>query len=141
MTGHGRRENGSVAVELVLVAPVMLVVLLLVVGLGRMAHARQDVDGAAADAARAASLERNTYLSEAAARDTATATLAGRGISCQGLQVTADVSAYEPGGSVAVTVTCTAGLADVALSGLPGHKTFTATAVVPIEQYRAANQP
>lgn len=124
--------------ELVLVAPIMLVALLLVVGLGRMASARQEVDGAAADAARAASLERNTGLSVSAARSTAEATLADRGVSCAALSVSVDVSSYVPGGSVSVTVSCTAQLGDVALSGLPGSSTFTATAVVPIEIYRVS---
>lgn len=132
-----RGELGSVAVELVLVVPVLMVALLLVVGLGRMAQSRQLVDGAAADAARAASLERNTDLSAAAGHDAAKRSLADRGVSCASVDVSVDVSGYEPGGSVTATVTCTADLSDVALSGLPGSRAFSATAVVPIETYRA----
>lgn len=135
MTGM-RPQRGSAAVELVLVAPVLLVALLLVVGLGRLASARQEVDGAAASAARAASLERNTALSAEAAEQAATATLTDRGISCQSLSVQVDVSAYQPGGEVSVTASCTVPLDDVALSGLPGSRTLTSTAVVPIETYR-----
>ena len=132
-----RGDGGSVAVELVLVAPVLLVAMLLVVGLGRMALSRQLVEGAAADAARAASLERNTDLSTAVGQEAAERSLADRGVSCAQVDVSVDVSAYEPGGSVTATVTCTADLADVMLSGLPGSRTFSATAVVPIETYRA----
>lgn len=138
MRGRGDGETGDAAVELVLIAPVLLVVLLFVVGLGRMAHARQQVDAAAADAARAASLERNLALSEGAARRTARADLGQAGVSCAQLQVVADLSDYRPGGKVQVIVTCTALLHDVAIAGLPGSRTFRSTATVPIETWRSS---
>lgn len=134
---QNRHEDGTAAVELVFVAPILLVVLLLVVGLGRMAYARQQVEGVAADAARAASLERNTALSAAAGRDMARASLGRAGLSCQALDVDVDISDYRPGGSVNVRVRCTASLGDVALSGLPGQRVFTADASVPIENWRS----
>lgn len=134
-----RGERGIASVELVLMAPVLLAVLLLVIGLGRMAQARQQIESVAADAARAASLERNTHLSAGAARDAAQRSLDDGGLSCAGLQVAVDVADYQPGGQVQVTVSCTAQLRDVALSGLPGTRVFTATSTVPIETYRAVS--
>lgn len=133
-----RDERGTAAVEMVLIVPVLICAFLLVVGLGRMAHARQQVEGVAADAARAASLERNTDRSAAAARSTAIEALGSAGLSCQGLALDVNVSNYRPGGTVRVTVRCTATLGDVALSGLPGQRVFTANATVPIENYRAS---
>lgn len=130
-------EQGAAALELVLVAPVILVMLLMVIGLGRMANARQEVTAVAADAARAASLERNTSMSAAAAKDAAARSLADGGISCTGLDVDVDVSAYRPGGQVTVRVACTTLLSDVAMSGLPGKRVFTASSTVPIETYRS----
>ncbi len=132
-----RDERGVAAIELVLMAPVLLVVLLLVVGLGRMADARQQIESVAADSARAASLERNTALSAGAARAAAQRSLGDAGLSCTGLDVNVDISDYQPGGQVQVTVSCTAQLRDVALSGLPGSREFTASSTVPIETYRA----
>jgi hypothetical protein len=82
-------------------------------------------------------LERNTALSAAAARTAARRSLGDGGLSCTGLQVNVDISDYRPGGQVQVTVSCTAQLRDVALSGLPGTRVFTATSTVPIEMYRA----
>lgn len=138
---RGRRcERGAAAIELVLMAPVLLAVLLLVVGLGRMAQARQQIESVAADSARAASLERNTALSAAAARTAAQRSLGDGGLSCTGLQVHVDISDYQPGGQIQVTVSCTAQLRDVALSGLPGTRVFTATSTVPIETYRAVGR-
>lgn len=133
-----RQEEGTAAVEFVLIVPVLVCAFLLVVGLGRMAHARQQVESVAADAARAASLERNTSQSTAVARSTAIAALGDRGLSCQNLDLNVDISDYRPGGTVRVQVSCTTSLGDVALSGLPGQRVFTANAVVPIESYRSS---
>lgn len=133
-----RGERGSAAVEFVLILPLVLAMLLFVVGLGRMAQARINIEGVAADAARAASLERNTARSAHAAREAAERSLGDGGVSCSQLTVSVDVSAYQPGGRVTATVSCTARLADVALSGLPGNRKFSSTAVVPIETYRGS---
>ncbi|MCB0905709.1 MAG: pilus assembly protein [Nocardioidaceae bacterium] len=137
LRGH-RDEHGTAALELTLLAPLLLVILLFVVGLGRMAHARQQIESVAADSARAASLERNTSLSAQAAKTAATASLGDAGVSCTNLDVDVDLSSYQPGGRVTVTVSCTTKLSDVAMAGFPGSRTFTATSSVPIETYRGS---
>jgi Flp pilus assembly protein TadG len=134
---RARAEHGVTAVEFVLITPILVVVLLFVVGLGRMAHARHQVESMAADAARAASLERNTALAGDRGRQMATRSMGASGLSCAAVHVSVDVSSYRPGGVVTATVTCTAALSDVALAGLPGRRTFTATSTVPIETYRS----
>ena len=133
-----RDERGNAAIEITLLAPVLLVVLLFVVGLGRMAHARQQVESVAADSARAASLERNVGLSAGVAQAEARRSLGTTGVSCSGLDVSVDTSAYRPGGRISVTVSCTARMSDLAMAGFPGRHTFTATSVVPIETYRGS---
>ena len=136
----GRGEAGTGSLDLVIVAPLLIMFILLVIGFGRMALARQDVNAAAHEAARAASLQRVT----GAAADTGTAaahrTLADRGMSCAHLTVDVNTSTYRPGGQVTATVTCVADLSDLALAGLPGSKTYTAEAVVPIATWRADQQ-
>src|SRR5712691_10613785 len=52
-----RWERGSATVEFVIAAPLLAAVLLLVAGLGRIAEARGQVEGAAREAARTASLQ------------------------------------------------------------------------------------
>ncbi len=52
MTVERDRERGSASVELVLMTPVLIVLLLFVVALGRLAAARGEVDAAARDVAR-----------------------------------------------------------------------------------------
>lgn len=132
-----RDEKGITAVEFVLITPVLIIALLFTVGVARLAHARHQVESAAADAARAASLERNTSVAAERGRAIAAMSIGRRGLSCSDLQVNVDVSAYEPGGVVRATVTCRAQLSDVAMAGFPGGRTFTATAAVPIETFRS----
>jgi Flp pilus assembly protein TadG len=132
-----KEQRGTAAIELVLLAPVLLLILAFVVGLGRMAHARQQIESVAADSARAASLDRNGPGSvRVAAENGARQSLGEAGLSCTHLTVQVDLSRDQPGGSVAATVSCRAELSDVALAGFPGSKVFTARAVVPIERYR-----
>ena len=132
----GRSEAGGAAVELTLVTPLLLVLLLFVVALGRFGVARGDVDGAARDAARAASLRRTPSGLDAVARHAAAASLGGRDVTCRGGPAVAVSSDFRPGGWVAVDVWCVVDLADVALLRLPGTKTLSSRFVAPIETYR-----
>lgn len=134
---HGD-ESGSVAAELVLVTPLFIVFLLFVVALGRLASARLDVDGAAAEAARAASITRDPTTATAMAEQTASAALGGNGATCASLNVVTDTAAFAPGGEVAVTVTCTVDLADLAGLHLPGSTTISDRAVSVVDTYREA---
>ena len=128
------RDRGSMTTELVVLAPIVIVLLLLVVGLGRYAHGKQLVEQAAAAAARAASLT-STAAPSAAAEPTqaAAGSLADAGVSCTGMTTDVDTGSFRPGGMVTVTITCTADLSDLAMSGLPGTATFTATGRAPLE--------
>lgn len=130
-----RADRGSVAVEVVLVAPLLIALLLLVAGLGRIAHTRGQVDGAAADAARTASLHRDPSRAQQAGADAARDHLGQQ--ACRDLDVAIDTTNFQPGGQVVARVRCTASLAGLGLSGLPGTRTFTATAVAPIEAHRS----
>ena len=116
-----------------------MVIMLFVVGLGRMAHARQQLESVAADSARAASLERNTHQSAGAAKAAAQRSLGEAGVSCTGLTVNVDLGklpARRPGQGHRES--CTTRLSDVGLAGFPGSRTFTASSTVPIETYRSS---
>nr|MDQ3573439.1 pilus assembly protein [Actinomycetota bacterium] len=70
MSGPGvAGEEGGAAVEVAIVAPLLIVMLLFVVGLGRLAAAREVIDGAARDAAREASIRRSSGRAVAEAED------------------------------------------------------------------------
>ena len=131
------REQGSYSLELAVCSVLAVMFVLLIVGLGRMSLASQRVTEAAFEAARSASLERHGGAANGAGRDAAVRSIADHGMSCSRLTVRVDTGDQRPGGSVRAQVTCVAQLSDLALSGLPGSKTYRADAVVPIEQYRA----
>ena len=139
MTGPRRSDGGSTTVELVLLAPVFLILLLFVVGVGRLADAHGQLVGAARDAARAASQTRDPAAAASAAKAAAAADLAGDGITCARFAVSTDTSKFRPGGVISVEVTCTTRLADVAMAGFPGHKTLGASATAPLETYRGTS--
>lgn len=129
-------EHGSAAVELVLLTPALVVLLLFVVLTGRLGQARHDVVQAAGEAARAASLHADPASAAAAARDAAHANLNAAGVRCAAVTVNTDVGGLAPGGSVTVSVACTAALADVAVAGMPGSRTLHAQAVEVVDTYR-----
>lgn len=133
-----RDEAGSVATELVLLTPLLILMLLFVVALGRTVSARLEVDGAAAQAARAASIARDPSTATAMAQETATAALGSDGVTCGHLTVTTDTAQFEPGGQVAVTVTCNVGLSDLTGLRLPASEAVSSTATSVIDVYRAS---
>ncbi len=132
------RDDGSTVVEVTVFVPVLLMFLLLVVGMGRLASTRADVDGAARDAARAASFQRDADVALQAAQGAATAALSDRGVLCQNLDVRFDAAHtdFTAGGSVAVDVNCTVRLDEAMVVGFPGTKTLTGRAVAPIDVHR-----
>jgi Flp pilus assembly protein TadG len=126
-------------VELTLIAPILVLLLLLVVAAGRLAGSRLEVDGAARQAARAASIERSPVAASQAAEGTAAAVLAERSIRCREMSVTTDTSRFASGGSVTVTVRCIVHLADLALLRIPGDQTITSSFSEVVDVYRGSS--
>jgi Flp pilus assembly protein TadG len=129
-------DRGSASVELVLVTPVVVALLLFVVFVGRVAQSRADVERAARDAARAASIARTSEAARTQGETAARATLASGGVACQRLDVAIDVAQFRAGGTVDATVTCTIGLGDLALLDVPGSRTVSSTFSEPVDTYR-----
>lgn len=130
-----RNERGSLALELVVLTPV-LVLTLWVVGALRVMVAHAQVDDAARDAARAASIARSAGAARQAAAAAAASSLQGARRSCEAVRLTTSTERFQPGGTVQVTVTCTIRLRDLGLSFLPGNQTTSATYAVPIDLNR-----
>lgn len=126
-------DAGNAAVGMVIVVPVIMIMALLVVGLGRTVSVQQSVTGAARSAARAASLAPDGAQAAAIATEAAEAALGGR---CAEATITPDVSAFVAGGSVTVDISCVVPLEDLAVSGLPGRATLAASATAPVEAWR-----
>jgi Flp pilus assembly protein TadG len=129
-------ERGTLAVELVVLAPVIVVFGLLALGLGRYELARQQVVGAAQAGAQAAAVASNPASAQALARVAALADISSTTRSCPHPSVTTDVSDFSAGGDVRVTVTCQVHFSDLAVPGLPGTTTLHRSSVAPIDPYR-----
>ncbi|GII52806.1 membrane protein [Planotetraspora thailandica] len=128
------------ALETTIIAPALLTMLVMMIAVGRIAIAHGAIDAAARDAARQASIARDPSAARSAALSSAREALAREGLKCAP-SVTLDTSGFStPVGrpaSVAATVTCEVGLADIAVPGIPGSKTLTSSFASPIDPFRA----
>lgn len=139
MNGRSEQDDldrGSSTAELVIVTPIVIVMLLLAVAFGRYAYGKQLIEQAASAAARAASLSSTAVQADNRAKQAAAASLSDAGVSCTSMTVAVDVSEFRAGGTVGVTLNCTADLSGLALSGVPGSVTMSATGRAPLETYR-----
>ena len=132
-----RSERGSISVEVAVIAPAFVFLMLLVVYAGKVSEADGNVERAAAEGARAASLRQNPAAAIDDARAAVEANLAAAGVPCSQLDTSVDTTTFEPGGTVTVTVRCDASMADVTLLGVPGTRSFTATSTEVIDTYRS----
>jgi hypothetical protein len=125
------------AIEVVILTPALVAAIMVIAGGARYVDARGQVNSAAYAAARAASLTTNQEAAVQAGTKAAEQSMSQRGLACASLTVSVDAGDFNPGGDVSATVTCVADLSDVAgVGAIPGSKTFTFTAVVPLEQHR-----
>jgi Flp pilus assembly protein TadG len=138
-------SGGSMSLELAIMTPILVGFMLLMVSLGRIVEAQSQVDGAARDAVRAASIARERLAAGNAARLAARTTLSGRPDNggaarrewCMGGPTTSvDLTDWAPGGQVTVTVTCKVDLSGLSLIAVAPTKTVTGTATAPLDTLR-----
>jgi Flp pilus assembly protein TadG len=139
--GRPDREAGNAALELVILAPVVVLLIGLVIAAGRTSVANGSVAAAARDAARQASISRTPGAAMAAATSSAMAELAREGLDCtRAPDVNVQVAGFStPVGqpaTVSATVSCDVPLADLLLPGVPGSKLLTATFTSPLDPFR-----
>jgi len=129
---RAERERGSMAVEIVVLVPMLLMVMVLVVALGRYVSAEGDTEAAAREAVRAATLERDAGSARSAALAAAAATVPDS-LSCDPAAMS---GAFVNGGTVTVDVTCQVSWANLGLIGLSGSVEVTASSSAPLDVYR-----
>jgi Flp pilus assembly protein TadG len=144
-SGEPRRrpgsERGNAALELIILAPVILALIGLVIAAGRTSVAQSSVDAAARDAARQASISLTPAAAKRAAMATAYAALRADGLGCRPAVTLELAEGFgAPLGQpaqVSASVTCTVRLSDLLVPGVPGASTLTARFTSPIDPYRA----
>ncbi len=129
-------RNDEGIVDLAIMFPIFIVMLLMVVGLGRLVYAKQLVDQAATAAARAASLASTPAQASTDANTAAQESLSQAGLVCASYHTNVNTTGFGAGGQVSVTVTCTTDLSKLSVSGVPGHLTLTGKAQEPLETNR-----
>lgn len=135
-----RDDRGALSVELVILAPALVLIILLLIACGRIAIAGTASQTAAMVAAREASLSRTSAQAQPDATQAAETSMSQAGYNCISLTVKIDDSGLNAPlgtvGTVGATITCVVNLSDVAIPGLPGTKTITATATSPVDAFR-----
>ena len=136
-----RGEAGSVAVEVALLAPALVLVLGLLVAGGRLWFARTTVVEAAQASARAASLARTPAQAAAVGTDAGRQSMTTAGLRCAGSSVQVSTAAFSvPVGTPATVtsaVSCDVAFGDVFLPGMPGSLHLTGRGSAALDTYRA----
>lgn len=135
-----REEAGESPVSLLIMAPVLALLIVVVIAVGRISGTENAVAAAAAAGARDATLASDPWTAQTAAEGAATRTLNQQGVHCSGMSLTIDAAALnnEPGvpGNVHVNVHCNVPLADLAIPGLPGTRAISGSSISPVDTYR-----
>ncbi|MEU8286358.1 TadE/TadG family type IV pilus assembly protein [Micromonospora sp. NPDC048905] len=148
-------ERGSVSIEVAVLAPAFIALMVLAGVAGRTAVAAEAIEAAAHDAARAASISRDSTTARAAALKAVQDQLDWRGLACAN-ELNPELTATVAGQSrnfddafsstagtdatVTVTVVCLVSLRDISLDvlpGMPGEKQVSATFTSPLDRYRS----
>lgn len=127
-------DRGSAAVEMVLLTPLLIVLVLFVVHVGRHAEGMSELRHAADQGARAASLAARTRMADAAGA-AVRKDLAASGSSCERPAVTIRAQNFTYGSAVRVEVRCW--VSNVGLGLLGARQTLlTASSTEVIDRYR-----
>jgi hypothetical protein len=143
MRTRRRDERGSLALEMVLLAPAILLLLGLIYAYGRVGQVNGVMESGARDAARSATLARSMAEARDRAKEVVDDALTAAPEDCRNDR-TVTVSggdpsrpdAFVPGGAIRVEVTCTYSLADLGLPGAPGTLTARSSFTSMLDIYR-----
>ncbi|MET8132009.1 TadE/TadG family type IV pilus assembly protein [Streptomyces sp. NPDC005251] len=127
-----RRDRGLSTIEVVILAPVMILFILVLVAFGQLVDGRGALDGAARDAARAGSIQKDHATAMTEARKAADADL---GDICSGpVTVTQTSAGFKPDTLFTVEVSCE--VRGLAVIGLDVPTTLQADFSSPLDPFR-----
>ncbi len=135
-SGPGRpaSDAGLSTIEVVILAPVMMLFILVLVAFGLLVNGRGQIDGAARDAARAGSLQRTEGGAMQQARAAAKADLKS---TCGGAVTVRKMSTgFQAGGLFTVEVSCR--VRGLSTLGLNVATKLTGRSTAPLDPYRRA---
>jgi Flp pilus assembly pilin Flp len=133
-----RSERGTAAVEMALLAPVLVVLVAAVVAAGRIVETKSAVLAVAREAARAASEASDASSARWAAASAASGVAAGLGLDPARLALSQSPGGFGRGEPYRVSVSYEVRLADLpGLGILPGSFVLSAEHVEPIQRFKS----
>lgn len=132
---HG--DRGSMAVEVVILVPVLIAVMMMVVAFGRYVDTRGQVEAVARDAVRAASFERDAASAHLVAQAIADATVPDS-TTCQPVELRGQSGPllFAPGEIITVALTCEVSFQGLGGIGLPGSLPISGESSAPLDELR-----
>jgi hypothetical protein len=131
-----RDESGSLAVELAMIAPGILMIFALIFAYGRVGQVNGTLESGTRDAARSVTLARSYDDALDRANAVVLDALQDSPQECQDTLEVKIVGDYEPGEPVTVSATCSYGLSDLGLPGAPGELTAKSSFTSMLDPYR-----
>ncbi|MDH2413238.1 TadE/TadG family type IV pilus assembly protein [Nocardioides sp. CER19] len=141
-----RDERGSLALEMVMIAPALLLLLGLIYAYGRVGQVNGVMESGARDAARSATLARSMQEARDRAEQVVDDALRAAPPTCRD-HPTVTVSggdpahpdAFVPGGVIRVAVSCTYDISDLGLPGAPGTLTSRSSFTSMLDPHRGVD--
>ena len=134
-------ERGSSVIGLVVLTPIMAMLFFFVVAAGRVGVVESKLTTAARSAARAASQHRSVATAHAAATAITETYLKQSEVNCHGgPRVRVLEMDLRPGGNVQIQVSCTVGLSDLTMLGIPGSRLVSTDSASVVDRYRSGRQ-
>lgn len=112
------RDEGNAAIELVLIAPLLLALLALVVAAGRLVSAKSGVEAVAREAARAAAMAQDPQAAEAIARERSREVSSDLGLDPSRIRIETEIGSFDRGAPLTIRATYAVPLSDLPAFGL-----------------------
>lgn len=130
-----RGEAGAIAIELVILFPMMLLLIALLAAYGRLGLVNGNFDSGVRDATRSATQARDAADAQLAAEQALRTALAQVSAPCLDSLEVDPIPVFEPGRAVTVTARCSYPMSDLAV-GMPGSVTLEAEFSSPLDPNR-----
>jgi Flp pilus assembly protein TadG len=131
-----RGERGTMALEMVILAPILLILFFFLLACGRYFQTSSLLENAARDGARSASQERSLAQAQAKVDEAVARTMDQAVESCKTSASGAITTAFVAGTPLSVEVTCTINYRDLGLLGIGGDTTITKQFSSSLDPYR-----
>jgi Flp pilus assembly protein TadG len=131
-----RTESGSLAIEMAMVAPGILLIFALIFAYGRAAQVNGTLESGTRDAARSATIARSYDEAVERANAVLLDAISSTPQSCQDSLTLRIVGDYEPGEPITIDASCTYQLSDLGLPGAPGDLTAKSSFTSMLDPYR-----